>query len=121
MVQRLFLFFLFFSVLLSAQEKDSLVLKNGIDKPNTTTAHHFGLFHMRINQNFKERPVNKTSLSFTLESANSFHPFVEMYQPLDPTERERLSQQIWYNRGFQFIDQATTPADYSNIHIDAVF
>tara|TARA_R110000787_G_scaffold196454_1_gene307797 strand:- start:19212 stop:20432 length:1221 start_codon:yes stop_codon:yes gene_type:complete len=121
MTQRLVLFFLFFSLLLSAQEKDSLVYKNGIDKPNTTTAHHFGLFHMRINQNFKERPVEKTSFSFTLESANSFHPFVEMYQTLDPIERQRLSQLIWYQRDYRFIDQATTPAEYQNIHIDAVF
>lgn len=104
-----------------AQELDSLSFKNGIDKPNTTTAHHFGLFHLRINQNFKERPVDKTSLSFSLESANTFHPFVEMYQPLDPAERERLSQLLWFQRDFQFIDQATTPAEYSNIHMDAVF
>jgi hypothetical protein len=121
MIRGTLLFFLFFSLLLSAQEKDSLVVKNGIDKPNTTTAHHFGLFHMRINQNFKERPVDKTTFSFTLESANSFHPFVEMYQTLDPVERERLSQLIWYQRDYQFIDQATTPAEYQNIHIDAVF
>ena len=116
------LFLLLFNIgFVYAQELDSLSFKNGIDKPNTTTAHHFGLFHLRINQNFKERPVDKTSLSFGLESANTFHPFVEMYQPLDPAERERLSQQIWYNRNFVFIDQATTPAEYSNIHMDAVF
>ena len=116
------LFLLLFSIgFVHAQELDSLSFKNGIDKPNTTTAHHFGLFHLRINQNFKERPVDKTSLSFSLESANTFHPFVEMYQPLDPAERERLSQLLWFQRDFQFIDQATTPADYANIHMDAVF
>jgi hypothetical protein len=97
------------------------VFKNGIDKPNTTTAHHFGLFHLRINQNFKERPVERTSLSFNVESGNSFHPFVEMYQPLDLATRQLFRQQDWFDRQFEFIDQATTPADYSNIHIDAVF
>ncbi len=115
------LFFLFFTLMLSAQEKDSLFIKNGIDKPNTTTAHHFGLFHLRINQNFKERPTDKTTIQFTLESGNTFHPFVEMYLPSDPAVREQFSQQIWHDRRFEFIDQATTPAEYQNIHIDAVF
>ena len=102
-------------------QQDTLIIKNGIDKPNTTTAHHFGLFHLRINQNFKERPVDRTSLSFTLESGNTFHPFVEMYLPQDPVTRELFSQQVWFARRFEFIDQATTPAEYSNIHMDAVF
>lgn len=116
------LFLLFFSIgFVHAQKLDSLSFKNGIDKPNTTTAHHFGLFHLRINQNFKERPVDKTSFSFSLESANTFHPFVEMYLPEDPTVREQFRQLSWFDRNFQFIDQATTPAEYQNIHIDAVF
>ena len=106
---------------LTAQKKDSLIFKNGIDKPNTTTAHHFGLFHLRINQNFKERPVDRTTFSATLKSGNTFHPFVEQYIPLDPAEQQRLSQLVWFERQFDFIDQQTTPADYSNIHIDAVF
>lgn len=121
MIKKIMLSFFLCSISIAAQEKDSLVVKNGIDKPNTTTAHHFGLFHLRINQNFKERPVDKSTFSFTLESGNTFHPFLEMYQPLDPMERERLSQEVWFNRSFQFIDQATTPAAYSNIHMDAVF
>jgi len=109
------------SITLCYGQKDTLLLKNGIERPNTTTAHHFGLFHLRINQNFKERPVDRTSLSFTLESGNTFHPFVEMYQPLDPATRQLFSQQTWFDRRFEFVDQATTPADYSNIHMDAVF
>lgn len=104
-----------------AQKVDSFLVKNGIEKPNSISAHHFGLFHLRINQNFQERPVEKTSLQITIESANSFHPFLEAYFPKDPLERARLSQLIWYQRDFHFIDQETTPAEYSNIHIDAVF
>ena len=102
-------------------QQDSLVFKNGIDKPNTTTSHHFGLFHLRINQNFKEHLVDRTTFSFSLESGNTFHPWVEMYLPEDPSIREAFSQINWFSRRFEFIDQATTPAEYSNIHIDAVF
>ena len=121
MFRGILLLFLFSTIVLSAQERDSLVLKNGIDKPNSTTSHHFGLFHLRINQNFKERPVQKTTFQFSVESGNTFHPFVEMYLPEDPGIREQFSNTTWHDRNFQFIDQQTTPAEYSNIHIDAVF
>ncbi len=115
------LFCALFCVSLCYAQQDSLIFKNGIDKPNSTTSHHFGLFHLRINQNFKEKPIERTSLSFTLESGNTYHPWVEMYLPSDPAVRESLSQITWFNRDFEFIDQATTPAEYSNIHMDAVF
>lgn len=115
------LFFLVFSTLYSFGQSDSLNIKNGIDKPNLTTSHHFGLFHLRINQNFKEKATEKTQLSFTLESGNTFHPWVEMYLPSDPAVREAFRQIDWFSRRFDFVDQATTPAEYSNIHIDAVF
>ena len=121
MFRGILIFFLLSTILISAQHRDSIVIKNGIDKPNTVTAHHFGLFHLRINQNFKERPVDKTRFSFTLKSGNSFHPFVEMYLPQDPVIRNQFSQINWFDRNFQFVDQATTPAEYSNILIDAVF
>lgn len=117
----LFIIFLFSSIILSAQEKDTIIFKNGIDKPNTTTTHHFGLFHLRINQNFKEQPVQRTTFQFSVESGNSFHPSVEMYLPLDPAIREQFSNTVWHERRFQFIDQQTTPTEYSNIEIDAVF
>lgn len=119
---RFFQFVLFLlATSLFAQKENAFVLKNGIDKPNITTAHHFGLFHVRINQNFKERPTDKTTLSFTLKSANTFHPFVEMYLPENNTIRQQFSQQPWYDRSFEYIDDTSTPAAYSNIHIDAVF
>lgn len=121
MFRGILLLFLFSTIVLSAQERDTLVLKNGIDKPNSTTSHHFGLFHLRINQNFKERPVQKTTFQFSVESGNTFHPFVEMYLPENPIIREQFSNTHWFDRSFQFIDQQTTPAEYSNIHIDAVF
>ena len=115
------LFFILFSIGLHAQERDSLFLKNGIEKPNAISAHHFGLFHLRINQNFQERPIQRTTLQFAYESANSFHPFVEAFLTSDPVERERLSQLIWYRRGFSYVDPQTTPGDYMNIEVDAVF
>ena len=102
------------------QKRDSIILKNGIDKPSMLPIHHFGLFSGRINQNFKLRPPQKTLFTFTLASANTFHPFVEMYLPKDETTRNQLREQIWYNRNY-YKDQQTTPSDYENIIVDAVF
>ena len=116
------LFILFFSVSFCyGQDLDSIAFKNGIDKPNSVSAHHFGLFHTRINQNFQEQPVSKTTFQIVHESANSFHPFVEGFITDDLAQREQLSQLIWYQRGFSYIDQQTTPGDYMTIEVDAVF
>lgn len=101
--------------------QDSIPIKNGIDKPNTTTAHHFGLFHLRINQNFREKAIQQTELRLSLESANSMHPFVEAYLPQDPAIRQQFRQLSFFDRRFDFIDQQTTPAEYMNIQVDAVF
>ena len=98
-----------------------MVFKNGIAKPNAVSAHHFGMFHLRINQNFQEKPVQRSSLQFVYESANSFQPFLEAYLPEDPAIRAQFAQTIWYNRRFDFIDQQSTPAEYMNIVVDAVF
>ena len=116
------LFFSFFitSLFTFAQEKDSLYFKNGIENPSLLTTHHFGIFSARINQNFKLKAPKKTTLIFSSESGNTFHPFVEAYLPKDNSIREIFSNQIWYNRQFNFIDQNTTPAEYMNIVIDAV-
>lgn len=103
------------------QKKDTIALKNGIEKPSLLSTHHFGMFSARINQNFKIAPPQKWSFRFTMESGNNFHPFVETYLPQDEMVRQELSQVVWYGRRFTFIDQATTPADYMNIVIDAVF
>ncbi|QMU66397.1 MAG: hypothetical protein GKR88_20290 [Flavobacteriaceae bacterium] len=85
------------------------------------STHHFGIFSARINQNFKEGPPQKSTFRFSLESGNNFHPFVEAYFPKDPDVRQQLSQVIWFDRRFTFVDQATTPAEYMNIVIDAVY
>lgn len=105
---------------LTAQQKDSLLIKNGIDKPSILATHHFGIFSSRINQNFKINPPKNKTLSLDYVSGNNFHPFVEAYFPKNQAIRKKLSQIIWYKRGFDFIDQETTPADYLNIVIDAV-
>jgi hypothetical protein len=88
-----------------SQKKDSLVIKNGIDKPNILATHHFGIFNSRINQNFKISPPKKSTLNFSIESGNTMHPFVEAYLPKDPNVREQLSQIPWFNRQFIFIYQ----------------
>lgn len=103
-----------------AQEKDSISFKNGIDRPSILATHHFGIFSARINNNFKIAPPKQTALSINYTSGNSFHPFVEAYFPKDPAVRQALSEVIWHDRRFNFIDQETTPADYMNIVIDAV-
>lgn len=112
--------FIAFSIFSFGQQKDSLVFKNGIDKPSMLSIHHFGMFSARINQNFRVQPVKNVELQFTYASANTFHPFVEMYLPKNETTRNQLREQIWFNRNF-FIDEKTTPADDESIVIDAVF
>ncbi|GAB1858113.1 hypothetical protein MHTCC0001_29500 [Flavobacteriaceae bacterium MHTCC 0001] len=102
------------------QQKDSIVFKNGIDRPSILSTHHFGIFNARINQNFKIAPSKQSLFSINYTSGNNFHPFVEAYFPKDPDVRQQLSEIVWHNRGFNFIDQDTTPADYMNIVIDAV-
>ena len=101
-------------------QTDSMVTKNGIFKPNILATHHFGIFSSRIEQNFKIAPPKNTLFSFNYTSGNNFHPFVESYFPKDPIVREELSKVKWHDRGFNFIDQETTPAEYMNIVIDAV-
>lgn len=105
---------------LTAQENDSIYFKNGIDKPSLLATHHFGIFSSRINQNFKISPPKQTTLSFSNASGNIFHPYVETHIPKDTQVRETLSNTIWYNRRFNFINQQETPADYFNIVVDAV-
>ena len=118
--QLIFILFSVVSALCFSQNKDTITLKNGIDKPSLLPIHHFGLFSSRINQNFKIRPPEKSTFNFSLASANIFHPFVEMYLPKEESVRNELRREIWFNRNF-FINQKTTPADYENIVIDAVF
>jgi len=103
-----------------SQIKDSLSFKNGIENPSLLSTHHFGIFSSRINQNFKHKSSEKLEIRFTSESGNTFHPFVEYYLPENLSIREKFKSQIWHDRQFNFIDQATTPADYMNIVVDAV-
>ncbi|WP_299549419.1 hypothetical protein [Seonamhaeicola sp.] len=114
------LFAVIFTTSLFAQKQDSLSIKNGIENPSLLSTHHFGIFNSRLNTNFKLKPSKHKTLSFNYTSGNSFHPFVESYFPKDPEVRKQLSQVIWYQRRFNFIDQETTPADYMRIVIDAV-
>ncbi|GAA4236303.1 hypothetical protein GCM10022291_20330 [Postechiella marina] len=116
----LILLILTWSVYITAQEKDSILLKNGIDKPSLISTHHFGIFSSRINQNFKIAPPQKTMLTISNINGNNFHPFVETHLPKNAQVREDLSKVIWHDRRFNFIDQEQTPADYFNIIIDAV-
>lgn len=121
MIKVILCFYLFLiSITSFSQQKDTLSIKNGIDNPNMQTTHHFGIFSSRISQNFKIRPNRTKSVSFNYASGNNFQPFVQTHLPKDPLVREALSQQIWFQRRFDFIDQETTPADYYDIVIDAV-
>ncbi|WP_406682878.1 hypothetical protein N1F78_09255 [Seonamhaeicola sp. MEBiC1930] len=111
---------LVFTISIFAQKQDSLALKNGIENPSLVSTHHFGIFNSRLNTNFKQKRTRNKTLSFNYTSGNNFHPFVEAYFPKDPAVREQLSEFIWHDRPFHFINQTTTPADYMNIVIDAV-
>ncbi|GAA3649168.1 hypothetical protein [Flavivirga jejuensis] len=116
----LFIVFCICDLFVFAQQKDSLSIKNGIDNPSLNSTHHFGIFSSRINHNFKHGPPKKPTLTISSVSGNNFHPFVEGYFPKDPVIREELSNIIWHERPFYFIDQQATPSDYLNIVIDAV-
>lgn len=116
----LLLFYLLFNLSFNAQEKDSLVFKNGIERPSILSTHHFGIFSARINQNFKISPPKSSTFSLNYTSGNTFHPYVEAYFPKNPEVRARLSEIKWHDRPFNFINKETTPADYINIVIDAV-
>lgn len=118
--KRLFIILCLFSLAYTAQETDSLLIKNGIQNPSLLSTHHFGIFSSRINTNFKYSPSQAPTLSFNYTSGNNFHPFVEAYFPKDPQVRKQLSQIKWHDRPFNFIDQDVTPAEYMNIVIDAV-
>ncbi|WJJ96306.1 hypothetical protein [Algibacter luteus] len=106
--------------LTQAQQKDSLLIKNGIENPSILSTHHFGIFSSRLNTNFKYAPPLKATVAINYTSGNNFHPYVESYYPKDPTVRAQQSEVAWNIRPFHFIDQETTPADYLNIVIDAV-
>jgi len=114
-----FLGFFFASTIFWGQQKDTLYLKNGMEHPSLVPLHHFGIFSSRIQANFKKHPTKK-SWQFHLNNANIFQPFVEAHLPKDPLIRTQLSNIVWYNRRFTFIDQQTTPSDYMNIVIDAI-
>ncbi|WP_295985199.1 hypothetical protein [uncultured Algibacter sp.] len=116
----LFTILCFCSLTLTAQQPDSLSIKNGIDNPSILSTHHFGIFSSRLNTNFKYAPPQKTTFAFNYTSGNNFQPFVEAYYPKNHEIRKQLSRVKWHNRRFNFIDQETTPADYLNIVIDAV-
>ena len=105
---------------ITAQQADSLSIKNGIDNPSILSTHHFGIFSSRINQNFKIAPPKTSTLYINSVSGNNFHPFVESYFPKDPEVRKELNKEMYYNRSFEFINQESTPAEYMNIVIDAV-
>jgi len=120
-MKKMFFIFLFFISLVSfSQKKDSIYFKNGIENPSLLSTHHFGIFSSRVKQHFKIKAPHTTSIRFSSESGNTFHPFVEAYLPKNQHIRDQFSNQIWYNRQFNFIDQVTTPSEYMNILIDAV-
>lgn len=110
----------FFCFSLTAQQKDSLSFKNGIENPSILPTHHFGIFTSRISSNFKYASPKNTTIAFTSSSGNNFHPFVEIYIPKDPEVQKEQSKLIWYHRNFRFVNQESTPADYMNMVIDAV-
>ena len=114
------LLFMLFMFAIVAQTKDSIVFKNGLDRPSILPTHHFGIFSARVGANFKILPAKTQQLSLNYTSGNNFHPFVEAHFPKDPSVREALSKIIWFNRRFDYVDQSTTPADYMNIVIDAI-
>lgn len=120
-MKRTFLIFCTFcAVTLFAQKEKSIVIKNGIETPSFLPTHHFGIFSSRIQANFKVRPPDVSTLSFSVSSGNTFHPFVEAHLPKDPAVRDALSKIVWYNRYFNFVNQQKTPAEYMNIVVDAV-
>ena len=69
---------LFFIGSLTAQQRDSITFKNGIDNPSLLSTHHFGIFISRINSNFKYRPNKRPQLTFSQSSGNIHLPYGEI-------------------------------------------
>jgi len=111
-------FFLFSSKVFGQVKKDSI--KNGMNTPSLVTGHHFGIFSSRINQSFNEFASRKKEARISYHSSNVFHPVVKGYYPQDPIIQQQLSEVIWYDRRFDFVNQTETPSDYVGIKADAV-
>ena len=105
---------------LCSQQKDSTYFKNGIENPSLLATHHFSIFSTRIQQNFKRIRACKATVRCTAESGNTFHPYVEAYLPKSQHIRDEFNTKIWYNRQFDFENQATTPAEVMHGVFDAV-
>ncbi len=109
------------SLALNAQDtsKDTLSLKRGISKPNITPVHPFGMFSMRLSQNFRTHAQKGLSIDLTTSSGNVWSEPVTTYLPTSTTERDRLSDIIFFSRQF-FFDPEVEPAKVYELSLDAV-
>ncbi len=99
----------------------TLVLSDGLIKPNLISAHHFGLFIGRMEQDQKIESNKRITVNVQYQSGNIFQPIVQSYLPQDPAIRSDFADTIWFFRYLDFVDQETTPAQIQNIEIDAVY
>ncbi|WP_124980968.1 hypothetical protein [Nonlabens xiamenensis] len=129
MKRYLILFSFFWSLLVfppttnaqESQENTTVNVGTGIHQPNLVSTHPLGLFFARVGPNFNTKVTAGTTLNFQVQSGNVFQPPVEVYLPDDPALRETFSNQPWFFRSFDYIDQETTPAQRMDLHFDAVY
>ena len=81
--------------------------------------HPLGIYMMRLESDFRIRPVAKSRLSIQLSSANVWEPLVTAYKPLQESDRAFLNSLIWYDREYAF-DYNSTPSERILFEADAI-
>jgi len=126
-VKKLIVLLWFFIILLptswvyAQKEKQSYFIQDTIQiiPPKLLGNHPLGMYLMRLESDFRIRPVKKKRLSIQLSSANVWEPLVTAYKPLEESDRAFLNSIIWYDREYA-IDYNSIPADKISLQADAV-
>lgn len=104
-----------------SQDSDSLTLanKNGITKHSVLSVHPFGIFISRIQGNFKNHAVDKTSVKISLESGNVWGTPIKTYIPNNQETRNLVRNFHWDLAQYHF-DEESLDAKTFELQIDGV-
>ncbi len=81
--------------------------------------HPLGMYMMRLESDFRIRPVAKRRLSIQLSSANVWEPLVTAYKPIQESDRAFFNSLVWYDREYAF-DYNSIPSEQISFEADAV-
>lgn len=65
-------------------------------------------------------PVNKYVFTFNVSNGNVWLPYLEAYKPIDESDRQLMSEMIWYHRLNEF-DPENSPNEFISFHADGVY